>query len=98
MPVTTCYIEKTARATPEEIFAAARQLTGAAFKLFIYFDSFTELHFIYERAEVSKVLGLERHTLNRAFDDLCDTKYLVFKSKQACIFFTKSVENVPNES
>ncbi len=92
MPVTTCYIEKTARATPEEIFAAARQLTGAAFKLFIYFDSFTESHFVYERTPTEKILNLNLTTLNRAFKDLCDTNYLVCKNKNFYTFCTNPVQ------
>lgn len=93
-PVAMCYIEKSPfNASAEERLAAARKLTGAAFKLFIYFDSFVEPKFIYERVDAGKILNLDRTTLNRAFEDLCNEKYLISKGNKIYDFYVTSAEN-----
>ncbi len=94
-PVAMCYIEKSPfNASAEERLAAARRLTGAAFKLFIYFDSFIEPKFIYERAKTEKILATDRNTLNRAFENLCENGYLANQGNKIYIFFTKPTQNV----
>ena len=69
--------------------SAARKLSGSAFKLFSFLDGF-ELNepTPYERLETSKALGLGRETLNNAFNELLNTKYLREVNKSLYNFFT----------
>ena len=94
-PSTLCYIEKDITpASTQEMLLAARNLTGAAFKLFIYLNTFIEPKFLYERVEAGKILNTDRNTLNRAFNDLCTTNYLVRRGEKIYDFFTHPVQNI----
>ena len=94
-PVALCYIEKSITpASTQEILLAARNLTGAAFKLFIYLNAFIEPKFLYERVDAGKILNTDRNTLNRAFNDLCAANYLVQKGEKIYNFFTNPVQSI----
>lgn len=93
MAITHCTIQKSGpAASSEEYLAAARQLTGAAFKLYIYFDCITNPVGQYTRAKTVDILKLSRHTLDAAFNELCERGYLQLNDNDVYIFLTKVEE------
>lgn len=56
----------------EDRLAAAAQLSGAAFKLYCYFESTS----LYMRPYVIELLNISPKTVDKAFDELVEKGYL----------------------
>ena len=84
----TCVIVKKNDSTIEARLAAARLLSGTAFKLYSFLDTFIidEIIF-YERMKVSKTLGISREGLNGAFSELLKNNYLQQINENSYEFF-----------
>lgn len=62
----------------DEIFIAARMLSGAEFKLWIYMRSWMPNEpFAFSTSDVEKKLGLSRSTIGRAWAGLEDKGYII---------------------
>ena len=86
--IATCVIVKKNDSTIEARLTAARLLSGTAFKLYSFLDTFTidEIIF-YERMKVSKTLGISREGLNSAFSELLKNYYLRQVNENSYNFF-----------
>ena len=67
---------------------AARELSGAEFKLYRYFCNFPLGMSIYKRSEYCKAMGAVIRTADLNFEALIEKGYLKFKEQGVYIFLT----------
>lgn len=70
----------TGKGTPEQHSEAAKLLSGAAFKLYMYLEERVEDSFIYQRATFQKEVGLHLTTINKVIDELLEKNFLEEKN------------------
>lgn len=78
----------------DDISNAGTELTGCAFKLYMFLQMQEEQKFLYERTTFIKKYGSNINTANRAFTELVELGFLQEKETSNYIFYNKRVQNV----
>ena len=73
--------------TSEKRFEAARKLSGIAFKLYCYFETFPEGTTTYIQKEFAEKAHLDARTVATAFKELLDRGYLKCYSSSIYFFY-----------
>ena len=90
--VVSCTIEKQTTSTMIERLAAAKLLTGTAFKLYNYLDSLPLGKSTYKRTEATENIGMERAAINNGFKELREKNFLIPEDEFHYKFFCSPEE------
>ena len=98
MAVARCVIKKKVNDIPlTDTLFAAKVLNGMAYKLYIYFASFQEEETMYEKKNFIQTISTTDKSVNKAFDELIDKKFLI-QENELTYFFSPMGENTINKS